>query len=550
MTAITSEADPGDGAKGAGDPAPGRKGKNVVLCSDGTGNRGGKARGTNVWAIVNAVWRQPDATGKLPSKTQITFYDDGVGSQDFIAFKILGGAFGWGYSRNIRDLYKALVSAYEPGDSIYLFGFSRGAYTVRGLAGLILKQGILNRHAFTSSKELDYAVWAVFRAYRDSYPSITARLRRWLLPGYAKAYQDCKDQGKIHHLDENKEPQTPIRFIGVWDTVDAVGLPFDILSDALNWIVRFRFTDRKLHPNVAKACHAVSVDDERRTFWPVMWDERSDPDAARIKQVWFPGVHSNVGGGYEKDQMALVSLDWMMEEAGHEGLLFYDDVRHRIREDANAHGRMYDSRAGLAAYYRYAPRNIKAISDDAKVPAGKPKVHFSALRRAARATGGYAPIRFVDDIEVVGTYPDADAGLVRKLAATYRAAASGRAAHAKVIDGLIKARTALYWLFLAYSLGILLAAALFYWYVPPPAAPAAAPPELVRWLFDGMTWVLPDYAFGFFKPLLQQAKAHWVIALAALALLLCLVILKWVLARKTRHEALDAWRDFRERAHN
>jgi uncharacterized protein (DUF2235 family) len=267
-------------------------GKNIVLCSDGTGNRGGKVRGTNVWRIFNAVWRQPDADGNLPERCQVAFYGDGVGTQKFLAFKLLGGAFGWGHSRNIRDLYRALVSVYEPGDSIYLFGFSRGAYTVRGLAGLILKQGILNRHKFETSAALDYAAWAVFRAYRDRYGSIAAKLRRILRRSYARAYESYKKDRKLYDLDDANEPASPVRFIGVWDTVDAVGLPIDELADALNWIVGFRFRDQDLHPNVTKACHAISIDDERRTFWPVMWNEAGEAGSDRIEQVWFAGTRS------------------------------------------------------------------------------------------------------------------------------------------------------------------------------------------------------------------------------------------------------------------
>lgn len=548
MTAITAEVQDRGSSAGSEERRPKTTGRNIVLCSDGTGNRGGKARGTNVWAIVNAVWRHPDAAGKLPPRTQTTFYDDGIGSQSFVVFKILGGAFGWGYSRNIRGLYKSLVSVYEPGDDIYLFGFSRGAYTVRGLAGLILKQGILNRHKFDSSKELNDAVHDVFGAYREGYKSIASWLRARLLPGYGEAYERCKNEGKIHHLDGGKDTKTHIRFIGVWDTVGAVGLPFDELSTALNKIVRFRFPDRKLNKNVVKACHAIAIDDERRTFWPVMWDEESGKESERIKQVWFAGMHSNVGGGYEKDQMALVALDWMMAEAEKEGLTFYKDVRARIREDANAHGRMYDSRAALAAYYRYKPRDMEAICRTAKVKNDTPKVHFSALRRAARATEDYAPLKLPANIEVVGTHDVDDGALVQKLAAAFQDTAEERSRHTGTIDRFVRNRFILYCCFLAYSIAIVVTAGWFYWFAKPPAAAATQPPPPISWLFDGITWVLPDFVFGFFKPLLEWGKIYWGTSLAVLALLLGLAIVKWILERRTRQQALDAWREFREKA--
>lgn len=544
----TSKAKTGPKGAEAGNGGGGRA-KNIVLCSDGTGNSGGKERGTNVWAVFNAVWRHPDANGELPDRTQVTFYDDGVGTQNFFAFKLLGGAFGWGYSRNIRDLYRALVSAYEPGDSVYLFGFSRGAYTVRCLAGLILAKGILNRHAFTSSKDLDYAVWAVFRAYRDGYKSCAAKLRRWLRPGYAKAYAGYRTGKEIHHFVPPKPPDTAPRFfIGVWDTVDAVGLPFDGLSDALDWVVRFRFPDQILHENVEKACHAIAIDDERRTFWPVMWNEGDEPNAARIEQVWFPGVHSNVGGGYPKDQMAMVSLDWMMAKAEKEGLLFYKDVRAGVREAANAHGKQYDSRAGLAAYYRYKPRVIKQICDSAKprVKIDKPKIHMSALRRAARATAGYAPAGIPEDIAVVGTH-DEDDRLIKRLADAFNPTAELRTGGLRKVARYVRARRILYHLFLLYSLGLLGAAAWFYWFAQQPVEPTGAqPPWLVGFLFDAIRWVVPDFLFGFLRPLLEQARAHWVIALIVIAVLPGLVILKSIFESKSSRHARDAWRAFRE----
>ena len=119
--------------------------KNIVLCSDGTGNSGGKGRGTNVWRTYRAVDRAGYVDAQGRQVEQITFDDDGVGTEKFKLFKTLGGAFGWGLSKNIRDLYTALVRTYEPDDRIYLFGFSRGAFTVRALGGMICKCGLLKR---------------------------------------------------------------------------------------------------------------------------------------------------------------------------------------------------------------------------------------------------------------------------------------------------------------------------------------------------------------------------------------------------------------------
>ena len=115
--------------------------KNIVICSDGTGNRGGKTHGTNVWRIFNAVDRYH------PDIKQITYYDDGVGTDDILWLRLLGGAFGYGISRNIRQAYGFLAMNYEEGDRVFLFGFSRGAFTVRSLAGMICRCGLLTRES-------------------------------------------------------------------------------------------------------------------------------------------------------------------------------------------------------------------------------------------------------------------------------------------------------------------------------------------------------------------------------------------------------------------
>lgn len=386
-------------------PIPKNIPKNIVLCSDGTGNRGGKDRGTNVWRLFKAV----DRLGHRESENnpvQVVFYDDGVGTEDFKLFKVLGGAIGWGLSRNIQDLYTHLVKVYEPGDRLYLFGFSRGAFTVRALAGLICRCGIVDRHRCLSDDRVREKVKEAFKAYRLA---INNRTGAHEFKAVNAARVD-KIRGRPHDV--------PIQFLGVWDTVDAVGLPVDELVDALDRVlkyvtpsVRFRFENHALHPLVQKACHAVAIDDERHTFHPVLWDENLskgkadeyyqdagiDPPAPeeRIEQVWFAGVHSNVGGGYPKDQLALVTLDWMMTKAQEEGLKFTEEDWKGFQREANVHGKLYDSRAGLAAYYRYKPRDLNDYGPKYRLKQGdksKPvRLHASVLRRIARSTEDYAP---------------------------------------------------------------------------------------------------------------------------------------------------------------
>ena len=179
------------------------------------------------------------------------------------------------------------------------------------------------------------------------------------------------------------------RFVGVWDTVAAVGLPFKELTDFWNAFIHpFKFPDFKLSPQVQAACQALAIDDERHTFSPMMWDEESEEDKDRIEQVWFAGVHSNVGGGYPKQGMSLVALDWMMRRAELAGLRFVESERERYFLLQNVHDKLYNSRSGPKVFYRYKPRDVAKICADNHV---EPQIHVTALERLAHATQGYAP---------------------------------------------------------------------------------------------------------------------------------------------------------------
>ncbi|MDH5670119.1 MAG: DUF2235 domain-containing protein, partial [Nitrospira sp.] len=152
-------------------------GKNIVLCSDGTGNTAIKARGTNVFKLYEAV----DIQGHKfdPSVTpQVAFYDDGVGTSRLAPMKLIGGAFGYGFSKNVRDLYTELAHVYEPGDHIYLFGFSRGAYTVRALSGLIQYCGIVDikQVGYGSLRKCVGNCWRAFR--REAFKRVSENKRR------------------------------------------------------------------------------------------------------------------------------------------------------------------------------------------------------------------------------------------------------------------------------------------------------------------------------------------------------------------------------------
>jgi uncharacterized protein (DUF2235 family) len=366
--------------------------KKIILCSDGTGNKALKGRGTNVFKLYEAIERK---------ETQLAFYDDGVGTEGFKPKRLLGGAFGLGLSRNVRELYAHLVRCYNPGDEIYLFGFSRGAFTVRTLAGFVLEFGILDRHQFESDGEMRQCVKGAYKAYRRKYKTWTSFIWSALFSGWSRLFNKYTDVDAIRKktLEDGK---AKIDFIGVWDTVSAVGFPYKVLADFVDRVIyKFKFPSNTLSDKVVKACHAVSIDDKRKTFHPEMWKKCSDNDD-RIEQVWFAGVHANVGGGYPKQGMSLVSLAWMMKKA-HAGGKGIDFNRHDMElyaKHADVHDKLYDSRAGVAIYYPYAPRDIFKICQDSGI---KPYIHKTVYDRSIILTDAYAPgnlpsnMIFVDD---------------------------------------------------------------------------------------------------------------------------------------------------------
>jgi uncharacterized protein (DUF2235 family) len=270
--------------------------KRLVVCSDGTWNKpdqqqDGVLSPTNVTKLALAVADQ-DAGGN----PQLMFYDKGVGTSWYS--KIIGGAFGAGLSKNIQDAYKFLVANYAPGDFLYLCGFSRGAYTVRSLAGLIRNSGLLRRE-FAGKVEDAYQLYR--RRDDKSHPTDTeATLFR-----RSFAYEM-----RIH-------------FIGVWDTVGALGIP---LEGPLRWINKaWQFHDVKLSRSVDHAYHALAIDEKRKAFAPTLWEKQpplpGQPEQV-LEQVWFAGAHSNVGGGYARHGLSDLALLWMMRKAEGCGLRF------------------------------------------------------------------------------------------------------------------------------------------------------------------------------------------------------------------------------------
>jgi uncharacterized protein (DUF2235 family) len=272
--------------------------KRLVVCCDGTWNRPdhvdrGVAAPTNVAKLALAV-ADRDADGV----EQVLHYEAGVGTRR--SERLLGGGFGYGLSRNVLDAYRFLVDAYEPGDQLFLLGFSRGAYTARSVAGLIRNAGILRRD---ERGRIDQA-YALYRdPHRDTEPSgIASELFR---RSYAYG-------------------ETPIDFIGVWDTVGALGIPIDGFRPPLLSRM-WSFHDTRLSRVVRHAYHAVAIDERRAPFRPTLWERAENAGDQVLEQTWFAGVHCDVGGGYRDPELSEITLLWMAERARGCGLAFAPD---------------------------------------------------------------------------------------------------------------------------------------------------------------------------------------------------------------------------------
>ena len=369
--------------------------KNIVLCSDGTGNRDIKGRGTNVFKLFEAVDLNDHRTNPLLDQ-QLAYYDDGVGSRGNSFLRALGGAAGYGLKRNVKDLYRALSRVYDDGDRIYLFGFSRGAFTARTLAGLIGTCGIVKGETCATTEALHQAVEAAYVAYRSRYGSA--------LTNAARRLRRAGDSARVIETFQRTYPvhtNVKIEFIGVWDTVDAVGMPFALASLVNRFVYQFKFPTQTLGPGVKRAYHALSIDDARQAFEPVLW---VGPDE-RIEQVWFAGAHSNVGGGYPKQGMSLVALDWMLAHAAASGLRLHKMDREIFHCHASVDDMLYDPRSGIGTFYRWAPRDIQRYCNRNGIA---PRIHLTVAERIAHATDDYAPGNLPPSVTVAVTPADAD----------------------------------------------------------------------------------------------------------------------------------------------
>ena len=349
--------------------------KRIVLCCDGTWSNDDSLHPTNVMHLKRAIL--PMGPDGVP---QIAHYVSGVGSRSDGALqgldRLFGGAFGAGLARNVERAYAAIVASYDPGDRIYLFGFSRGAYTARSVAGLVRSCGILDR----ADPRL---VAKAFALYKD--PRIRPSDPEALEFRARHSRSTVLDEGELAWrrangwIDGADPARLAIEYVGVWDTVGALGVPGHLVfSHLLNW--RHQFHDASLSSKVRAARHAVSIDEDRRAFEPTLWDnlrDRVGPDGVvrpglnggapgdpePYLQHWFPGDHGSVGGGGERRQLSADALSWIAEGAAERGLAIDPAAVAAWRNETDAFGPLRAS-GRTAAWTRWLSRAPRRGPDE------------------------------------------------------------------------------------------------------------------------------------------------------------------------------------------
>ncbi|NML96592.1 DUF2235 domain-containing protein [Paraburkholderia sp. RP-4-7] len=308
--------------------------KRFFVCCDGTWNSDsdefqGVPVPTNVVRFFNALSERGD-----DGVEQLRYYHVGIGANEGRIRRLVDGALGLGLSRDIRTAYKWLSDHYEEDSEIFVIGFSRGAFTARSLVGMLHRCGLPRKATWALVKQ----AWSLYRLD----PKIPENVSR-------------QEQFRLAH---GKPP--PIRFLGVWETVGALGIP-EIVDFFGLGRMRFEFHDTTLSPEVERAVHGLAIDEQRNNFLPTLWTEADGCDPVRVTQVWFPGVHADVGGGYKETGLSDATLKWMISEAAQCGAVFESDMLNQIADadplsPSAVHGVLHNSLTGFYRRIGFRPR--------------------------------------------------------------------------------------------------------------------------------------------------------------------------------------------------
>lgn len=399
---------------------PPYRGKKIVIFADGTGNSYG-AQESNVWRLYAAL-DKTEKSGVTPDKLQLARYIPGVGTSGNRILRLIDGATGIGVPSNVRKLYRFLCWNWEPGDEIYLFGFSRGAFTVRTLAGMLRFQGLMplmiGDRPVTDAEMKSNAMRAWERYRKETAPLLKdgkvmmgpwIAAIRWLRDGAITAKRRLFGQPTHDEVlaarprelrpDLGEDPPegqegglVRIRYMGLFDTVEAYGFPFDGLRNFWSWwLWPIIFRNRVCSKIVKHADQVLALDDERLTFHPIQFDQTGSGKKAAptvTRERWFAGMHSDVGGGYPDDAVAMDPLLWIMSAAEQKGLSFAEGAKAGFEARLYPRALIHDSRAGLAATYRYQPR----LKLDGEENGGSPILHKSVVQKIRTGADGYAPL--------------------------------------------------------------------------------------------------------------------------------------------------------------
>lgn len=298
--------------------------KRIVICSDGTWNSPETDTPTHVLRLARGI-----APADTEGTRQVVFYDWGIGSD---GDRLRGGITGSGIDKNILDCYRFLVHNYDPGDQLFFFGFSRGAYTVRSLAGLICNCGLIRR-------EHADRIPAAYKLYRRRGPKSAPHGK----------------QARQFRADYAVANATRIEFVGVWDTVGALGIPAPFLGTlgAANYL----FHDTSPSRIIRHARHAVSIDENRQDFAPALWTVKPGLD---LQQVWFAGVHTDVGGGYADRALGDWAGKWLVDEGRRLGLACEQHFLDALAPDHQ--GKQHNEYNGFyRALRRSMVRNVEPV---------------------------------------------------------------------------------------------------------------------------------------------------------------------------------------------
>ena len=311
--------------------------KNIIICCDGTGNEYCD-HNTNVVELYSVA---------VKCSKQITFYDPGVGTGGWEYEEESGllkakrdQATGDGLQKNVEDAYRFLMRYYEEGDRVFLFGFSRGAFTVRALGGMLYKVGLLRND---NDNLWEYAS-KICNSQENKYSD-------GIVTGFRSTF--CRP--------------CPAYFIGVWDTVESL-----VLNGK-------RFYNHQLNPETKFGYHALAIDEKRKDFPPCLWDETQKTAGQTIEQVWFAGVHSDVGGWYDERGLSNTALLWMIEKARACGMEV--DMDRAAVYKSNPHDAIHESYDG---FWLFRGKEARAIPSGALI-------HTSAVERMEKAANGYKP---------------------------------------------------------------------------------------------------------------------------------------------------------------